>query len=679
MSRASLPVRRHVRTRIGVASAIIMVLAGSGLAAGSAMARSDAAAPPARATDGLVALYAFDENSGTTVHDVSGVGVPVNLSIGTPSSTVWGPQGLDVVRPTLISSSGPATKINDAIRGTEGLTVEAWVTPQTSRQGGPARIAALSGGTAGVNVALDQGAANGAVTGAFTSRMRSTVTSDQGATITAARTASTTLTHVVYTRSPYGMQRLYVNGVLMKQAVLNGGLSNWNSAYRLVLAGDLMTGRSWLGGYQLVAVYKRALSQSEVANNFAAGPGSPTTDPTSPPTSSGPPTTTTSAPPSTSTVPPTTSATSPPPTTSTAPPTTSTTSPPPTTSTAPPQSHKWLIKYGQDIPTPEQFAANRALYESRPFDGWVIDLPTYSAGVLSSVAYSQAAFAAELARFPSGLTRSTHNWVRLIVVNPLDFASDSQWATISANVRNLSAAMAASNRQFDGIFIDNEWYGSGSGPWNYGTSTTPWSGSPNSSAATASRNQARARGNQFMSALSAGWPSAKVMLAYGPWVGESMTSNAISSLSYNDVAWANELMGTFAYGLSESTEHSQARVVDGGEVYGARTASNFSTLRSWQRTGFADSGSVIIPPGESDAYKSVTTASVGVYDLDALNGYSILPAPELGSLVSMALKSVDQYAWLYTEQYEWGASQSGKPNVPQSFLDAISNADAQGG
>lgn len=42
-----------------------------------------------RATANLVALYTFQEGSGNIVQDVSGVGTPLNLTIGTPNNTTW--------------------------------------------------------------------------------------------------------------------------------------------------------------------------------------------------------------------------------------------------------------------------------------------------------------------------------------------------------------------------------------------------------------------------------------------------------------------------------------------------------------------------------------------------------------------------------------------------------------
>jgi hypothetical protein len=326
---------------------------------------------------------------------------------------------------------------------------------------------------------------------------------------------------------------------------------------------------------------------------------------------------------------------------------TPTASPTPTQTAAPVGKH--LIKLGQDIPTTAQFAANRALYESRPFDGWAIHT---RAQVFTPTATSQATYAAELAQFPTGLTHSTHNFLRVLFLQQLDFTSDAQWATMAQNAANLAAAARASGRQFDGLLIDNEFYGTGN-LWNDLDQTL-----------------AQRRGEQIGRAIAGAWPEAAVMILYGPWVSDPKTATAFG-FGYNDVAWANEGMGPFAYGLASGTFGSPTRFVDGGEAYGARTATDFANIKAWQKTGLANNSALIRDP---TAYKAKVNPSVGVYDRDMRNGYSLFSPSSLTSLLGTALASADSYVWLYTETYEWGASQSGKPPVPQTYLNAVAAA-----
>jgi hypothetical protein len=84
---------------------------------------------PNRVQDSVKALYLFDEMSGTVVHDVSGIGTPMDLTIGDPTIATWTPDGLNDGRGHAgIRYSGPADKLTDAIGASKGMTIEFWST-----------------------------------------------------------------------------------------------------------------------------------------------------------------------------------------------------------------------------------------------------------------------------------------------------------------------------------------------------------------------------------------------------------------------------------------------------------------------------------------------------------------------------------------------------------------------
>ncbi len=82
---------------------------------------------PMGTTDGLLALYLFNESRGTTVFDVSGIGTPVNLTIGNPENTEWRTNSLRVTGSANIRSGGDAEKIRRAMLNNGALTTEAWL------------------------------------------------------------------------------------------------------------------------------------------------------------------------------------------------------------------------------------------------------------------------------------------------------------------------------------------------------------------------------------------------------------------------------------------------------------------------------------------------------------------------------------------------------------------------
>ena len=82
---------------------------------------------------------------------------------------------------------------------------------------------------------------------------------------------ATELTHVVYTRDAAGKATIFVNGKEAATAEVAGSLANWVGDFRLLLANERTGDRPWHGELHLVAVYDRALSAGEVAQNFKAG------------------------------------------------------------------------------------------------------------------------------------------------------------------------------------------------------------------------------------------------------------------------------------------------------------------------------------------------------------------------------------------------------------------------
>jgi hypothetical protein len=224
-----------------------------------------------RATDrvvvGLQALYTFEEGSGDSVRDVSGSNEPVHLKIADLPAVRWTDQGLAVNSSTLIASDRPPKKLIDAIKKSRAVTLEAWVTPATASQSGPARILTLSSGAGERNFTLGQDGDK------YEVRFRATGNNANGlpGLHTPGGSAKTQLTHLVYTRDPAGKAKFYVNGEEKGARDVGGDLSNWNDGFRLMLANESTKDRAWRGTLHLVALYDRALSAQDVRRNHVAG------------------------------------------------------------------------------------------------------------------------------------------------------------------------------------------------------------------------------------------------------------------------------------------------------------------------------------------------------------------------------------------------------------------------
>lgn len=238
---------------------------------------------PSRVTDGLVALYTFAEGSGATITDVSGIGSPLNLTIADPGNVTWLSKGLRFDASTIASSTGAATKITTACQAANAFTIEAWIQPSAAESIGPARIVTLSVSNADGSALVGQGQANNTTADdRFAARVRTST--NVGATddgVTPDSSATTALTHVVFVRASDGGHVFYINNqpyTLTRTPTdssapdFSGDLSTWNSSALLSLANETTGGRSWLGTYQLVAIYCRALSATEVGANYSVGP-----------------------------------------------------------------------------------------------------------------------------------------------------------------------------------------------------------------------------------------------------------------------------------------------------------------------------------------------------------------------------------------------------------------------
>ena len=229
-----------------------------------------------RVSDGVQVLYTFEEMSGGVVHDLSGVQPALDLSVDGSSSgsPQWQPGSMILDGNVLLATSGSAQRLSQSIQQSNQLTIEAWIDPLHLSQSGPARILTLSDGANERNFTLGQGMWGSNPMDTFNVRLRSSATDLDGMPLvtTDAGSAETDLQHVVYTRGTNGAVSFFINGELVKTGSVGGDLGNWDSNFRLGVGNEFDADRPWLGSVHLLAVFDRALSESEIDQNFAAGP-----------------------------------------------------------------------------------------------------------------------------------------------------------------------------------------------------------------------------------------------------------------------------------------------------------------------------------------------------------------------------------------------------------------------
>jgi hypothetical protein len=224
------------------------------------------AADGGRVTQGILALYTFAENGGTTVHDVSGYVTPLDLEIQTPDGGVatFIDAGLAITKPSYLTSTFAATKIIAACKASNEVTFEVWVTAANGFQSG-ARVAGVSGTNGDHNVGIVQAAHD------YDTVLRSATTRVD--LFASNKVKPTVMQHLVVTRAKDLTRIFYIDGVeAARDAPANANTSVWDDSFGMTGANSADFTASWLGTYHLIAVYGRALTKEEVARNFSVGP-----------------------------------------------------------------------------------------------------------------------------------------------------------------------------------------------------------------------------------------------------------------------------------------------------------------------------------------------------------------------------------------------------------------------
>lgn len=273
-----------------------------------------------------VVLYTFDAGSGSVIYDKSTIGQPLNLQVAhNPSTSVlWGPGELLIKEETLLRTAGPATKIINQCKGSNEITIEAWIENQVQNDFvadvGPLRIATLSRGADNTDFFLGQNYDGNHFyqAGVRNANNMDFNNEDGNESEGGMRVAANVLKHdeitppyqhVYFTRNKDGVAKLYVSDksqipILRATTNIGGNFSNWNNNAVFALGNEinafndagqpLVRGnlthqdRPWRGTYHMVAVYCRSLTQSEILgarnpenwlskNTFPINPSTPIT------------------------------------------------------------------------------------------------------------------------------------------------------------------------------------------------------------------------------------------------------------------------------------------------------------------------------------------------------------------------------------------------------------------
>jgi hypothetical protein len=227
----------------------------------------------ARYEANIVAKYMFETGTGNIAYDTSGVLPSADLTLNGPNVTWAGGWGLTFAPGGKAqASTSSSQKIAMLAQGTGEYSFEAWVNPNNVAQT-EAYMMSYSGSDKTRNATLAQSAQG------YEGRTRSSNTDTDGTppliTAQAENLAQAALQHVVLTYDPVNGQTLYVNGTVApdKDPSPGGSLASWDSTFALALGSEVTGKEQWTGTIKFAAIHSRALTASQVLQNFNAGVG----------------------------------------------------------------------------------------------------------------------------------------------------------------------------------------------------------------------------------------------------------------------------------------------------------------------------------------------------------------------------------------------------------------------
>jgi hypothetical protein len=205
-----------------------------------------------------VASYEFDEGSGSTVADVSGVDPALDLRLS-DSKVEW-IDGGGLRFDGGVAESGAARKVTEAVEASGELTVEAWVRTGDLDQTGPARIVSISDGTQyhQVNVHLGQEGSDLSV------RLRTTCGDFTAATVPKVFRSTSEVLHVAATFAD-GVERVYVQGKNVGAWRLDGRIDKWDPTFPLLVGNEATRDRPFDGSVFGVTLSDQAWSSADIA------------------------------------------------------------------------------------------------------------------------------------------------------------------------------------------------------------------------------------------------------------------------------------------------------------------------------------------------------------------------------------------------------------------------------
>lgn len=354
---------------------------------------------------------------------------------------------------------------------------------------------------------------------------------------------------------------------------------------------------------------------------------------------------------------------------------------------------KKLVEFSWASPTTQEYNNNIDLYDSGPFDGISIKLSKEAGGgnifmVENWQGITEEAVEKEYEVISNIGVRSTleHNFLVLYGASQMDWFSDEHWKNVESYIRY--AANLARVGKFKGILWDPEPYKPGKNPWKMNDQ-------PNrvNKSYYEYYLQVRKRGAQFIEAIQDEFPGLTILSLreFSDYQTASPFSQGIlplrdmkqSKLDLEEAWWALHL--PFTLGILDAIEEDVTFIDGNEEAYFYTSALEYYKVRN---EIFNDTRA-LIPAGMHNKFKAnyylghaVSTDYIAGNWAGVLNGFSYRLSGQGAMLTTeeralwfehnmyYALKTSDEYVWLYTEDANWWTAE----NIPEGFADALERA-----
>ena len=354
---------------------------------------------------------------------------------------------------------------------------------------------------------------------------------------------------------------------------------------------------------------------------------------------------------------------------------------------------KILVEFSHKSPTTRQYYKEVAFYDSVPFDGISVKLSDNVGGGnifmvdnWRNVSDDDRHNEYQLVHALGELFQLEHNLLVLYGASQLDWFSDEDWEQAENHIRY--AANLARIGNFKGILWDPEPYKPGKNPWRY-----PEQPNVDEHSYEEYYSQVRKRGAQFISAIQEEFPGAVILslrefsdfLTASPFSQKVLpASDLVAAKNRLQSAWWG-LHLPFTLGIMDAID-KDINFIDGNEeAYYYTSAIEYYKVRK----ELEDDIRSLVPPGLRQKVKAnyhighaISTDYITGNWFGYLNGFSnrlsgqgVVLTPEQRAMwfehnVYYALKTADEYAWIYSEGPNWWTGEK----VPEGYFDALLRA-----